>query len=35
MWVDYRPVDVEIDYDNTEIFYLFEMQASLAAEKLI
>ena len=26
MWVDYKPVDVEIDDDNTGIFHVFEMR---------
>ena len=25
-WVDYKPVDVEIDDDNTGIFHVFEMR---------
>ena len=25
MWVDYQPVDVEIDYDNTGISRIFEL----------
>ena len=26
LWVDYKPVDVEIDDDNTRIFHVSEMQ---------
>ena len=26
MWVDYKPVDVGIDDNNTGIFHLFEMR---------
>ena len=25
MWVDHKPVNVEIDDDNSRIFYVFEM----------
>ena len=25
MWVDYKPIDGEIDDDNTGIFHVFEM----------
>ena len=26
MWLDYKPVEVEIDDDNTGIFHVFEIQ---------
>ena len=26
MWLDYKPVDVEIHYDNTVIFHVFEIR---------
>ena len=29
MWVDYKPVDVEIDDDNLRIFHVFEMQIGM------
>ena len=29
MWVDYEPVDVEIDDDNTRIFHVFEMRVGM------
>ena len=29
MWVDYKPVDVEIDDDNTRIFHVFEMRIGM------
>ena len=29
MWVDYKPVDVEIDDDNTGIFHVFEMRIGM------
>ena len=29
MWVDYEPVDMEIDYDNLRIFHVFEMQIAM------
>ena len=29
MWVNYKPVDVEIDDDNTGIFHIFEMQIGM------
>ena len=29
MWVDYKPVDVEIDDDNTGNFHVFEMRIGM------
>ena len=29
MWVGYKPVDVEIDDNNTGIFHVFEMQIEM------
>ena len=29
MWVDYKPVDVEIDNDNTGIFHIFELRIGM------
>jgi len=29
MWVNYKPVDVEIDDDNTGIFHVFELQIGM------
>ena len=29
MWVSYKPIDVELDDDNTEIFHLFKMQIAM------
>ena len=28
MWVDYKPVDVEVD-DNTRIFHVFELRIEM------
>ena len=25
MWVDYKPINVEMDDDNTGVFHVFEM----------
>ena len=29
MWVDYMPVDVEVDHDNTRIFHIFELRIGI------
>ena len=32
MWVDYKPVDVEIDDDNTGISHVFEVRIGMKNE---
>ena len=29
MWVDYKPVDVKIDDDNTGIFHVFQLRIEM------
>ena len=31
MWVDYKPVDVEMDDYNTGIFHVFELQIEISS----
>ena len=35
MWVDYKPVDVEIDNHNTGIFHVFELRIGISQFKFL